>query len=338
MKNLIVIILISLFGCINAQIDTPDEYQPENRIALVIGNGNYPSNKLPNPENDASAMAEVLEKLDFDVYKYENLNKSQMDSAINDFGGKLEKYDVCLFYYSGQGYQIGQTLLVPIDAIPESEDDVLHQCLGLDFVEDIMGSANIDVNIIMLEASRFNPFLRKSSPLGLGNDYRRPDKYIIGWATPPGGTALVGEDNHGLYTSAILECIETPNITIENMFKEVRKIVYEISGGRQVPWEATSLAASFYFVTGFTGTGIVGYNPTQLSIYPNPTNNLLTIETTNLEPHTIEIYSLNSQLIYRTKSEGPTLQMDLSSFHKGLYFITVRSMDYVRTEQIIKLN
>ncbi|MFC2116642.1 T9SS type A sorting domain-containing protein [Bacteroidota bacterium] len=29
--------------------------------------------------------------------------------------------------------------------------------------------------------------------------------------------------------------------------------------------------------------------------------------------------------------------MDLSSFQKGVYFITVRSRDYVRTEKIIKL-
>ena len=83
--------------------------------------------------------------------------------------------------------------------------------------------------------------------------------------------------------------------------------------------------------------GIDGNSLSGLSIYPNPTNGLLTIETTNPKPHTIEIHSLNGQLLYRTKLERPTLQIDLSSFQKGLYFITVRSRDYVRTEKIIKL-
>jgi predicted MPP superfamily phosphohydrolase len=71
-------------------------------------------------------------------------------------------------------------------------------------------------------------------------------------------------------------------------------------------------------------------------IYPNPTNDLLTIETDKPDHYSIEIHSLNGQLIYSTRMDGPTHQIDLSSFEKGLYFITVRSRDYVRTEKIIK--
>ncbi|MFN8240501.1 MAG: caspase family protein [Bacteroidales bacterium] len=35
----------------------------EKRLALVIGNGNYLSSVLSNPENDAKAMAGVLKKM-----------------------------------------------------------------------------------------------------------------------------------------------------------------------------------------------------------------------------------------------------------------------------------
>ena len=35
--------------------------------------------------------------------------------------------------------------------------------------------------------------------------------------------------------------------------------------------------------------------------------------------------------------EGPTHQLDLSSFQKGVYFITIRSNDFVRTRKIIKI-
>lgn len=51
----------------------------------------------------------------------------------------------------------------------------------------------------------------------------------------------------------------------------------------------------------------------------------------------IEITSLNGQLLYSDLLEGPTHQIDLSSFENGLYFIKDRSRDYVRTEKIIKL-
>jgi len=35
--------------------------------------------------------------------------------------------------------------------------------------------------------------------------------------------------------------------------------------------------------------------------------------------------------------EGTVHQIDLSSFKKGVYFITIRSKEYVTTEKIIKL-
>ena len=82
-------------------------------------------------------------------------------------------------------------------------------------------------------------------------------------------------------------------------------------------------------------TGINTNSPTELSIYPNPANNLLTIETNQPGHHFIKINSLNGQLLYNVKEDGPTHQIDLSSFQKGLYLITIRSRDYLWTEKII---
>ena len=72
-------------------------------------------------------------------------------------------------------------------------------------------------------------------------------------------------------------------------------------------------------------------------IYPIPTNNLLTIELNSPGQYMVEINSLNGQLLYSDRKEGPTLRIDLSSFHKGVYFITIRSEDFVTTRKIIKL-
>ena len=73
------------------------------------------------------------------------------------------------------------------------------------------------------------------------------------------------------------------------------------------------------------------------NIYPNPAKDILFIESNRPGKHFIAITSLNGQILYMDRMEGPTHQIDLSSFQKGLYFITVRSRDYVRTEKIIKL-
>jgi len=71
-------------------------------------------------------------------------------------------------------------------------------------------------------------------------------------------------------------------------------------------------------------------------IYPNPVADKLTIETGITEQYSIEINSLNGQQLYNSIVEGPTHQIDFSTFQKGLYFITIRSKDFVRTEKIIK--
>ncbi len=74
-----------------------------------------------------------------------------------------------------------------------------------------------------------------------------------------------------------------------------------------------------------------------ISIFPNPVKDFLSIETSNKELQSIEIHSINGQRIYSTKMEGTTQKIDLSSFQKGAYFITVRSKYFVTTRKIIKL-
>jgi hypothetical protein len=76
---------------------------------------------------------------------------------------------------------------------------------------------------------------------------------------------------------------------------------------------------------------------TGLSIYPNPVQEVLTIATNRSEQCTIDLTTLSGQLLCRTKMEGPSIQINLSSFQNGLYFITIRSRDYVRTQKIVKM-
>jgi hypothetical protein len=74
-----------------------------------------------------------------------------------------------------------------------------------------------------------------------------------------------------------------------------------------------------------------------LFVYPNPTKTLLNIETRVSETHYIEITYMNGQLIFSMEMEGSHHQLDLSSFQKGVYFITIKSKDIVTTRKIIKL-
>ena len=75
----------------------------------------------------------------------------------------------------------------------------------------------------------------------------------------------------------------------------------------------------------------------EISIYPNPTTKLLTIETEYPDHYLINITTLNGQQILIGEMEGTSRQIDLSSFQNGIYIITIRSKDFVTTRKIIKM-
>ena len=75
----------------------------------------------------------------------------------------------------------------------------------------------------------------------------------------------------------------------------------------------------------------------KFSIYPNPVDGPLTVEMESQGKNIIEITTLNGQVILSKEMEGTTHQIDLSSFRKGVYFITIRSEEFVTTRKIIKL-
>jgi hypothetical protein len=93
-----------------------------------------------------------------------------------------------------------------------------------------------------------NPWERKwhrgPGTRGLASVYA-PKGTIIGFATSPGEVAYDGKGRNGIYTSALLQHIETPDCSIETMFKRVRNTVAAESKGKH--WEHTSLSGEFYF-------------------------------------------------------------------------------------------
>jgi hypothetical protein len=73
-----------------------------------------------------------------------------------------------------------------------------------------------------------------------------------------------------------------------------------------------------------------------IRIYPNPASDLITLETKISGPYSIELTAVNGQLIYHARIQEPVHHVDISSFQKGLYFITVRSEDYTGIKKIVK--
>jgi hypothetical protein len=74
-----------------------------------------------------------------------------------------------------------------------------------------------------------------------------------------------------------------------------------------------------------------------VTIYPSPTYDMLYIDSYYGGYLSLEVTSLNGQLLLSNEIEGTNHRLDLSTFQKGIYFITVRSKDFVTTRKIVKL-
>ena len=229
---------------------TAKELKSEKRVALVIGNGAYKTGRLANPINDAQAMGRQLKALGFEVMVHTNLDQNAMKRAIIDFGRKLRgSGGVGLFYYAGHGMQVGgRNYLIPVGAQIEGESYVDVEAVDIARVMAAMGEARNRLNIVVLDACRDNPFARSTRSTSRGLAFSSaPRGTLIAYATAPGRVAADGKRGNGTYTEALLKHMKTPGLPVEEMFKRVRADVMSESGGKQTPWESSSLTGRFEF-------------------------------------------------------------------------------------------
>jgi hypothetical protein len=230
----------------------------QSRVALVIGNAKYKEvAELANPVNDATDIAKALEKLGFEVTLLTNLkNKEAMQNAINNFRSQLRQGGVGLFYYAGHGVQVGGTnYLIPIGESLDYEANTPHRTLSLNEVVALMEEAKTQVNIIIIDACRNNPWYRRwhrprsTSSNGLAAVGTPPRGTIIAYATKPGSVAKdgIGQRNSP-FTSALLQYIQTPNLDVRFMFGNVIESVIKITKEEQEPWTEGNLrgGSGFY--------------------------------------------------------------------------------------------
>lgn len=243
-----------LFFSSMAKADTARGIQIKpGRYALVIGNGAYPVSPLRNPTNDSSDIAYLLETLDFTVIHHQNVDLRKMETAVRKFGEILKTGGTGVFYYAGHGMQVeGRNYLIPVDARIESESDVRFEALDVGRVLGKMEDAGNDLNIVILDACRDNPFARsfRSSQSGLAR-MDAPRGTLIAYATSPGSVAADGADGerNGIYTKHLLRHLSTPGLPTEQAFKNVRIGVIQDTESQQVPWESSSLIGDFYFAS-----------------------------------------------------------------------------------------
>ncbi len=227
----------------------------ERRVALIVGNSKYAYNPLDNPVNDATDLDAALKSLGFKTTLLRDANITQMRNATRQFADDVASSDVALIFYAGHGIEAkGRNYLIPVSADIKHEYELEDQAYDagrrLDRLKNIKGTNKQRVNIVILDACRNNDHSRgwRSSSRGLAR-MDAPKGTFIAFATAPGKVAMDGAkgQRNSPFTKNLLRTIQTPDMPIELMFKEVRRLVLEDTKDEQVPWDNSSLVGDFVF-------------------------------------------------------------------------------------------
>jgi uncharacterized caspase-like protein len=253
------------------------------RLALVIGNSTYQQvAELPNPQNDATDVAEKLRSLSFDVMLGTNLTRDQMHEAFVKFAEELKPGDEGLFFYAGHGISLsGENFLIPIDMPAEIQvqdesksKEALDKFL-VNISDVITPMQKAKLGMIFLDACRNTPskeelglqivaqdgatrklrslsFARGLSQLNVTSTSGASGIFRA-YATQPNNVSDDGAGRNSPFTKALLKHLGAKGVDVHQMMIKVRLDVQTETSGRQIPWEESALTDTYYFTPSAPG-------------------------------------------------------------------------------------
>jgi uncharacterized caspase-like protein len=227
------------------------------QLALIIGNGNYPDAAKPlnQPINDASGLAVAMRRRGFDVDMVEDATKADMVRAVERLKSRIKPSSVVMLFFGGYGVQSGrESYMIPIDATIWKESDVRHEGMSIEAVLDVMKERGARAKLVVLDASRRNPYERRFRSYSHGlAPINAPNNALILSSNTPG---KVGDDTtsqHSVLVTELLNELDT-QVSAEGVFNKTRIAVSRVSNGEQMPSVSSSLLED------------VGFSPSENSI------------------------------------------------------------------------
>jgi tetratricopeptide (TPR) repeat protein len=221
------------------------------RIALVIGNANYPDADPPLTQsaNDARLFAGELKAAGFEVELAENLTKQQLQEATERFKTKIKPGTAAVLYFGGIAIQSGRrNYMIPVNAQIWSERDVPRDGISFESVLGDIADGGMAVKLLIVDGSRRNPFERRfrNAAAGLA-PIVAPTNTLVMSATGLGQVVDDGSGKNSLFMTELLKEFRAAEVTLEEVFSRARIGVSRASDSEQVPWVSSTLMESISF-------------------------------------------------------------------------------------------
>ena len=212
----------------------------QKRVALVIGNGAYQNAPaLPTPANDAGAIADLFRKSGFDVVEAKtDLSNIDFKRLIREFANVARDADIAVMYFSGHAVNVkGANYLLPVDVKLASELDAEDEAVSLDRVMRMLEPAK-RMRLILLDASRDNPFVRNASKPGAANaglarfEPENDDTFVV-YSAKPGTFSEDGPGDTSAFAAALVKNLAVSGRDLRTAIGFARDDVVKATGGKQ---------------------------------------------------------------------------------------------------------
>jgi len=215
-----------------------------SRLALIIGNGHYPDAAAPlaQPINDARNLSATLRRNGFDVDVVEDATRDDMARAVERLKARIKPDSVVMLFFGGYGVQVGrESFMIPVDAAIWKEADVKRFGISVEAVLDTMKEQGAKAKLVVLDASRRNPYERRFRSFSHGlAPISPPENTVVLTSATPGKVADDSKGNNSVLVSELLQNL-TAQAGVESAFNKTRVAISRASEGDQVPAVSSSL-------------------------------------------------------------------------------------------------
>ncbi len=142
------------------------------------------------------------------------------------------------------------------------------------------------------------------------------------WTDVPSGAVLCANDNFvsGTLTNIALpsDCNNQPDISL----RWIMTSNTSANAGTVAAAGTSRIDNVFIIADLITGVDDNSFR-SAVSIYPNPSNGLFTINNTPDQLLTVEVFDMLGNSVYKTKSSAKDIKVDMGSTSKGIYFVEI---------------
>ncbi len=221
--------------------------------ALVIGCAAYENiTPLPLVATDVRDVAAALTTLGFHVTPVPDPGIEAFNTALLKFKTTAKGAKVVLVYYSGHGLEHEQeNYLLPVDASLDSAAQLRSQAVNVDTLLSDLKATQAPARTVILDCCRDNPFgatvksWRPATKSAVDANVLRalgeaeiPEATMIVFASSSGRKAasrLNHDSVHSPFTASFLEFIQSPGLSLRDVFDKVEDAVSAATENRQTP-------------------------------------------------------------------------------------------------------